>query len=77
MRAYEKINHAITFLLPDSATKVFNFVNDLFNQDLDPEFFKQKFWNYNAAEQYFICYYLGDFIDAIEYYFDDKIRFIF
>jgi hypothetical protein len=68
MKAYEKINHAITFLLPDSATKVFNFINDLFNQDLDPEFFKQKFWNYNAAEQYFICYYLGIYFDSSDRY---------
>jgi hypothetical protein len=68
MKAYEKINHAITFVLPDSATKVFNFVNDLFNQDLDPEFFKQKFWDYNAAEQYFICYYLGIYFDSSDRY---------
>ncbi|WP_407556510.1 hypothetical protein [Winogradskyella sp. 4-2091] len=70
MSSYDRINNAITELPPKSAFNVFNFINELFENRLDRELFKQKFWSFNAGEQHYICLYL-------KYYFNGSKRYTF
>lgn len=70
MSSYDRINNAITELPPKSAFNVFNFINELFENRLDKELFKQKFWSFNAGEQHYICLYL-------KYYFNGAKRYTF
>lgn len=70
MSAYDRINTAITELPPESAFKVFQLINELFENRLYKELFKQKFWNFDAGEQYYICFYL-------DYYFNRSERYTF
>lgn len=55
---YDRINTAITQIPIASAVKVFSFINELFEHQLDKELFKKHFWDFNTGEQHFICYYL-------------------
>lgn len=68
MSAYDRINNAITELPPESAFKVFEFIKILFNNRLDKQFFKDAFWNFNAGEQNYICYYLKTYFDNSQRY---------
>ena len=68
MSAYDRINTAITELPPKSAYIVFNFIHELFENRLDKELFKQRFWNFNAGEQHYICLYLKHYFDGSERY---------
>lgn len=67
MSAYNRLNVAITEISPESSLKVFGFINDIFNKELLKDFFKDNFMKYNAGEQYFICYYLKNYIKSGRY----------
>ena len=68
MSRFDRINTAITQIPIPSAAKVFNFIDELFENRLDKEYFKQDFWNFDTGEQYFICYYLNIYFDSSDRY---------
>lgn len=57
MSKYKRINLAITDLSPESASKVFGFLNDCLSNRLSIEYYKKKILDYSINEQYFILYY--------------------
>jgi hypothetical protein len=63
---YDRINTAITQIPISSAVKVFSFIEQLFENKLDKEIFKQHFWDFNTGEQHFICYYLDIYFNSSE-----------
>src|SRR5690606_20523792 len=70
MSRFDRINTAITELPPESAFYVFSFIADIFDRNLDKEVFKEHFWDFDVAQQHYICYYL-------EIYFDSSDRYTF
>jgi hypothetical protein len=63
---YDRIKTAITQIPTSSAVKVFSFIDDLFENKLDKEYFKQYFWTFNTGEQHFICDYLDIYLNSSE-----------
>lgn len=76
MSSFKRLNTAITNLPPKSASKVFCFIEKLFENSLEKEYFKNNFWNYNTGEQHFICYYLNIYFNSSERYtfFNDWLQ---
>ena len=61
---YDRINTAITQIPVSSAVKVFTFIDELFENKLNKEFFKKNFWNFNTGEQHFVCFYLDIYLNS-------------
>lgn len=68
MSRFKRINTAITQIPIQSAAKVFSFIEELFENNLDKEHFKKDFWGFDTGEQYFICYYLSIYFDSSDRY---------
>ncbi|KUY17151.1 hypothetical protein BAZ12_18685 [Elizabethkingia miricola] len=57
MPKYERIKTHLLDLAPLSVSKVFEFLDLLYRNNLDKNYFIEHFKQYTIQEQYFICYY--------------------
>ncbi|MBU2926723.1 hypothetical protein [Winogradskyella psychrotolerans] len=62
----DRTKTAITQITTASAVKVFSFIDNLFENKLDKEYFKQHFGNFDTGEQHFICKYLDIYLNSSE-----------
>lgn len=70
MPKYDRIKTTITDLTPKSVSNVFQFLDLLYQNNLDKAYFIKNLKNYSIQEQYFICYY------AKIYFSDAKDSFL-
>ena len=63
-KSSSKVNLLITTLPPEFAINVFSFVDVIFYSDLSLNVFKFKIEEFNVAEQYFIMFYLENYLDT-------------
>ena len=62
----DRTKTTITQIPTASAVKVFSFTDELFENKLDKEYFKQHFWSFDTGEQHFICKYLDIYLNSSE-----------
>ncbi|EHZ9535421.1 hypothetical protein [Elizabethkingia anophelis] len=66
MPKYERIKTHLLDLAPLSVSKVFEFLDLLYRNDLDKNYFIEHFKQYTIQEQYFICYYAKIYFGEFE-----------
>lgn len=57
MPKYERIKTYLADLPPLSVSRVFEFLDQLYKNNLEKDYFIRHFKQYTTLEQYFICYY--------------------
>ncbi|MCL1665560.1 hypothetical protein M2T78_14935 [Elizabethkingia ursingii] len=66
MPKYERIKTHLLDLAPLSVSKVFEFLDLLYRNDLDKNYFIEHFKQHTIQEQYFICYYAKIYFGEFE-----------
>lgn len=75
MSSYENLNVAITQILPESASKVFKYIDDIFKSELSKRVYLEKLEDCNAGEKHFMCFYLMKYLNSDRYSsFDDWLE---
>lgn len=66
MPKYERIKTHLTDLSPLSVSNVFEFLDQLYRNDLERNYFTDNIKKYTIQEQYFICYYAKIYFNELD-----------